>query len=117
MHELGIAMRIVEIAANVAKYNGVTNVEAVNVEIGELTGIVPEALTFSFEAASRDTCIQNARLDLTIIPGRAKCNACNIEFAPDGFFTVCPACETTSCTIINGKELFVKSIIPGGDTI
>lgn len=112
MHELGIAMRIVDIASKVAEENGAQQVEAVNVQIGELTGIVPEALLFSFEAAVKGSCLEKARLVINIIPGKAICNQCQTAFSPEHFFTVCSECGTTDCDIINGKELFVQSIIP-----
>jgi hydrogenase nickel incorporation protein HypA/HybF len=113
MHELGIAIRIVDIVSKMAVQHGLSSVETVNVEIGELTGIVPEALTFSFEAAKKNTCMEHATLLMNIIPGRACCNNCKFEFNPGGYISVCPHCNSTDSTIINGKELYVQSIIPG----
>lgn len=113
MHELGIAIRIVDIVSKMAVQHGLSSVETVNLDIGELTGIVPEALSFSFEAAKKDTCMEHATLLMNTIPGRACCNHCKLEFSPDGYISVCPFCNSTDSTIIHGKELYVKSIIPG----
>jgi hydrogenase nickel incorporation protein HypA/HybF len=117
MHELGIAMRIVDIVSNVAKANEVKAIDAIHLDIGELTGIVPDALLFSFEAAARDTCMANAQLMMNIIPGKARCNQCQTVFSPEHFFTVCSECGSTDCDIINGKELCVQSIIPANHLI
>ena len=117
MHELGIAMRIVDIASNVAKANGVQAIEAIHVDIGTLTGVVPEALLFSFEAAANNTPMAKARLLMNIIPGKARCNLCHAIFSPEYFFMVCTTCGTTDCNIINGMELCVQSIIPAEDGV
>lgn len=113
MHELGIAMRIVEIAAGVAQQNGLEGVDEISMEIGELSGIVPEALAFSFEVASKNTILENSKLGIAIIQARACCNVCSKEFSPDGFLTVCPECGTFECEIIQGKEVHIRSITPG----
>lgn len=113
MHELSIAMRIVDIVSEVASQNKVYHIESVNLEIGELTSIVPDALTFAFEAAAKDTCMENAFLKMKIIPCKAVCNMCREEFCPGPYFTVCPACESSDCEVINGKELSVISIVAG----
>jgi len=111
MHELGIAMRIAEIATRVAIQEGVKKVHAVHVEVGELTGIVPDALLFSFESAIKKSFLENARLKINLIPASAKCNTCQTVFRPEGFFSFCPACEAVDCEIFTGKELFIKSIV------
>ncbi|MFO7998695.1 MAG: hydrogenase maturation nickel metallochaperone HypA [Bacteroidales bacterium] len=115
MHELGIAMRIVEIAAKVARQNGLEGVDEINMEIGELSGIVPETLTFSFEVASKNTMLEHAKLGIAIIHARASCNVCGMEFTPDGFLTICPECGTFECEIIQGREIHIRSISPGKD--
>jgi hydrogenase nickel incorporation protein HypA/HybF len=111
MHELGIAMRIAEIATRVAKQEGLQKVDAVLVEVGELSGIVPEALLFSFESATKNSFLENTKLEINMIPAGAKCNTCLTKFRPEGFFSFCPACEGVDCEIIAGKELFIKSLV------
>jgi hydrogenase nickel incorporation protein HypA/HybF len=115
MHELGIAMRIAEIAARVARQERLQNVDVVHVEVGELSGIVPEALTYSFESVTKNGFPGKARLEINLIPAKAKCNACQTEFRPEGFISVCPDCEGIDCDIISGMELFIKSIVSGNE--
>jgi hydrogenase nickel incorporation protein HypA/HybF len=111
MHELGIAMRIAEIATRVAKQEGLQKVDIVLVEVGELSGIVPEALLFSFESAIKNSFLENTKLEINMIPAGAKCNTCQTEFRPEGFFSLCPVCKGVDCEIIAGKELFIKSLV------
>lgn len=111
MHELGIAMRIAEIATRVARQEGLLTIDSVHVEVGELSGIVPEALLFSFESTIKNSFLEKAKLKINLIPAAARCNKCQREFSPGGFFSLCPACGENDCEIIAGKELFIKSIV------
>lgn len=111
MHELGIAMRIAEITAEVAKREGVRKVTEVNVDIGALAGIVPDLLESSFEMATKDTWLEKTRLNIHLIPVTAMCLMCKQQFAPDGFLTVCPGCNAFECEIVKGKELSVRSLL------
>ncbi len=117
MHELGIAMRIADITSKVAKREGVRKVTGINVDIGELAGIVPDLLEFSFKMATKNTSLEKTRLNINIIPATAMCLSCEKQFAPDGFLTVCPVCGTYECNITKGKELNVQSIMSGDEPI
>ncbi len=110
MHELGIAIRIADIASRVAHREGVIHVTGINVQVGELTGIVPDLLRFSFKIAAKDTFLENSELIVHTIPAIATCPICELQFTPDGFLTICPGCDTTECSIIKGMELNVVSI-------
>lgn len=55
MHELSIALSLVELAAEAAANAGAERVEAVHLRVGALAGVVPEALQFSFAIAARGT--------------------------------------------------------------
>lgn len=118
MHELGIALRIVDLASRIAKGKGMSLVTEVHMEIGGLTGIVPEALSLSFEFASKGTPVSGAHLQQTMIPPLALCKHCLREFHPDGFMTECPGCGSFECKIIRGRELNILTITcSGGDRI
>ena len=54
MHELSIAIGIVEAATEEAQRRGV-RVSAVHLRLGALSGVVKDALLFSYEVACEDT--------------------------------------------------------------
>ncbi len=111
MHELGIAIRIADIATRVAQKEGVHHITGINVEVGELTGIVPDLLEFSFKIAAKDSFLEKSELIIHTIPAIATCPFCELQFTPDGFLTICPCCNTTECSITRGKELNVISLL------
>jgi hydrogenase nickel incorporation protein HypA/HybF len=70
MHELSIAMSITEIACEEAERHGEARVEAVYLNLGALSGVVKDALLFSWDLACDGTRIAGARLAIQEIPGR-----------------------------------------------
>ena len=111
MHEFSIAMDIVDIATASAAKEEATVVKEIEVEIGQLSGVVMEALEFSLEAAVKGTILESARRNLVLIPGRARCTRCNHEYDTDTFFKPCPECGASAPDIVRGRELRVKSLI------
>jgi hydrogenase nickel incorporation protein HypA/HybF len=70
VHELSIAVALVETACEKAAEIGGPRIEAVHVEIGRLSGVVADALLFSFDVAAQGTPIEGAKLRVTETPGR-----------------------------------------------
>lgn len=110
MHELSIAMNIIEIAEDQAKRAGAVSVNEVELEIGTLSGVVIEALEFALESAAKGTILEDAKVNIHQIAGMAKCNQCGNEFGAGDYLTVCPACGNMHVEIIRGKELTVKTM-------
>lgn len=111
MHELSIAMSIVEIAEENAKQSNVTKLTEIELEVGALSGVVYDALEFAMEEAVRDTILENAIRKIIRIPGKAKCNDCSNEFDVDDIYTACPKCNSFDSEVIGGKELRVKTLV------
>ena len=70
MHELSIAVNIVDIASEEAQRLRARRVEAVHLKVGALSGVAKEALLFAWELASEDTVIAGSRLAIQDTPGR-----------------------------------------------
>lgn len=70
MHELSIAMSLVELASTEATRPGIERVLALYVRVGDLSGVAVEALKFSFDIAAAGTPIEGARLEIEHRPGR-----------------------------------------------
>ena len=70
MHEMGIALRIVEIATDALPADlGSARVAKVNIKIGKLAAVVPESLRFCFDVAIKDTPLKDAILVIEKRPG------------------------------------------------
>ena len=95
MHEMGIAMQIVEIStASIPADLAGAQVEKVNVKIGNLSAVVPESLRFCFQIASQDTPLSKASLNIDEIPIVIRCSDCNIKWTIDEPF-LCSALSAT----------------------
>ena len=111
MHELSIAMSVIDVASTRAQEEGASQINQIDLEIGTLAGIQIESLEFCFEVACRGTIAEGARLKIRSIPGMAECQTCFKTFQVEDFFTACPECKEYGVNITQGKELSVKSII------
>jgi hydrogenase nickel incorporation protein HypA/HybF len=106
MHELSITQSMVELCITSA---GGRRVLSVTMEIGELSGMVPDAVEFCFDACTRDTPLEGANLIIERIPGRGRCD-CGIESLLHTYYDPCPACGGFSLTITAGEELRVREL-------
>ena len=105
MHEVGITRSIVEIAERTAHEQGAARVLSVTVAIGALSGVVPEAVEFCFEACTKETLLERARLIIDRIPGKGKCRQCSVEIPLDPYTFTCPACGGYDLERLQGDEL------------
>ncbi|MER6220000.1 hydrogenase maturation nickel metallochaperone HypA [Streptomyces sp900105755] len=111
MHELSIATAIVEQADEWARADGADYVSAVTVRVGELSGVVPDALDFAFEVARDGTALADARLVVEQVTAHAWCGPCAEEFAvgmPPFFW--CPRCDRPSTELRSGRELEITAV-------
>jgi len=110
MHELSIAMSIVDLAQEEADQRGVT-VNAVHLRLGALSGIVKEALIASYEMACFDTPLKASRLVIEEVPVAIFCTVCNIERQLNTIqLFCCSECGAPASEIIRGKELEVTAL-------
>jgi hydrogenase nickel incorporation protein HypA/HybF len=110
MHELGITRSIVDIAERTARQQGAAVIRSVTVEIGDLSGVVAEAVEFCFEACCQGTLLEGAELIVVRIPGRARCRDCGAESAVDNFTFACPACDGFALERLQGEELNIREL-------
>ena len=111
MHELSIAMSIIELAEEEARKASAGVLRKVEVEIGTMAGVERDALLFAWESATRGTMANDAPLVIHTIRARARCLECGKEFPVEHFFSQCPYCESFRYEISKGKELRVSSLL------
>ncbi|MDX9789072.1 MAG: hydrogenase maturation nickel metallochaperone HypA [Desulfobacterales bacterium] len=111
MHEMGIAMQIIEIAAAAIPKGAPKGcVKRVNIKVGKLSAVVPQSLTFCFDIASKDSALAGAKLVIEEIPVKARCNVCQNEWTINEAVFTCPACNSGDIKLISGQELNIESI-------
>lgn len=111
MHELSIAMSIVDMAREEAASRGQVQVRAVHLRLGKLTGVVREALLSSYEMACHDTPLDGSQLLIEEVPVEVFCPTCEAPrlVTPIHWFN-CPECGTPTPTVLRGKELEVTAL-------
>jgi hydrogenase nickel incorporation protein HypA/HybF len=110
MHELSIAMSIVDICTEEVQKAQAEKVTQVELEIGSLSGVEIEALKFSWDVAVNNTPVAGAPLQIRYVKARAKCQECNSEFDIENYFSPCSECGAFGYEVIAGKELQIKAI-------
>jgi hydrogenase nickel incorporation protein HypA/HybF len=111
MHELSIAMSIVEMAEEESERQGGAKVIAVHLKLGPLSGVVKIALENAFTLAREGTILENATLLIEQIPIVASCPKCAADRTlPSMQSLLCPICETPLSEIIHGRELEVVAL-------
>ncbi len=111
MHEMGIAMQIIEIAeSSIPDDMKDARIKKVNVKIGKLSAVVPVSLRFCFEIAVKDTRLSGAELVIEEIPVRARCRECSKEWMIHDPDFKCIECGSGKIDILSGRELDIASI-------
>jgi len=111
MHELSIAMSIVEMAEEESDQRGGVRVKAVHLKLGALAGVVKSALLSSYELACEGTGLQGSRLvieELPIVVNCPKCLGPRTLDSPQWF--ICPECKDPVSEVIQGRELQVFAL-------
>ena len=110
MHELSIAMSIVDMAQEEAERRDV-KIDAVHLELGPLSGVVAEALLFSYEMACSGTRLEGSRLVIKEVPIEVYCPACKTQRILSSMqWFCCPECGTPTADVIHGKELVITAL-------
>lgn len=108
MHELSIAMSILEIVQSACVEAGHDRVEKVRVRIGRASGVMPDALLFAFECARSGTAAAGASLEIEEVPVGGHCRDCASDFTVDEKYVFqCPLCGGSSFKMGTGHELEV----------
>jgi hydrogenase nickel incorporation protein HypA/HybF len=110
MHEIRIAEDLSSIVLDTARKENLSKVTKVNISFGQLVQIVPDIFEFAFRETVRNSVAQDAEIDIEIISVKMKCKNCGSDFQVKDNLFACNVCRSTDVEIINGKELFIKSI-------
>ena len=119
MHELSIVLSLVGVAERAANEAGVKRVHRVEILVGELRAVEPDALASCFPYAAEGTVCEGATLDIETVPARATCPACGSHSLIVRFRVVCPRCGFSPVSVVAGNELHLARILgeppPTGD--
>ncbi|MFJ8584281.1 hydrogenase maturation nickel metallochaperone HypA [Streptomyces sp. NPDC093595] len=117
MHEMSVALSVVDQVEQAARSRGARGVQHVHLDIGELAGVVSDALRFCFGLACAGTVLEGSELVTRSVPGRARCAPCgrtwDTGMPPD---MLCPDCRAAATELVAGRELRITEVRWAADT-
>lgn len=111
MHELGIVFYIIRDVKKVAEENSVSHINAVVMDIGEVSTIVPDYLLDCWRwAADREEMLKGCELKINTIPAVTFCEDCRKEYPTVEHGKICPHCGSGNTYLLRGNEVEIKQI-------
>lgn len=110
MHEVSLAQGIVDIVSEHARKGAFSRVTVVHVELGALANVLPDALAVGFDAASRGTAAEGARLEYRHTGGKGWCSDCAADIEVASRLATCPRCSGTRWIVTGGEQMRVLEL-------
>ncbi|MDS9470953.1 hydrogenase maturation nickel metallochaperone HypA [Sporosarcina pasteurii] len=112
MHEMSLMTEIIKIVSHDAQSHGFSKVDKIDVIVGDLSNVLPDALElafFHFQRQGLGILDENTQLNLVREEAKAKCQTCLFEFVPDYRIALCPKCGLANCLLVSGETFRVES--------
>ena len=111
MHELSIAISIIDVAAEELARQGGGRVEAVHLKLGPLSGVVREALLSAYDLACEQSPLQGSQLEIQDVPVEIFCDYCGKHQPVASIQEMCcRVCGTPSAKVVRGRELEIVAL-------
>ena len=112
MHEVSIALGMVDELTRIARENNAKKITLVSLKIGRMSGIVTDSLKFAFDAIKLEhPILLSAEISINEVPLVYQCNDCNKTFeAADIYFPSCTKCESYNLEVISGEEQHIENV-------
>jgi len=110
MHEQSIVESLLALALEHAEKAKANKILRIYLVVGELSGVLAEAVEFYFSFLSRDTIAAQASLFFMHTPAQLRCRNCNTIFMPERLNLNCPNCKERQVEIISGRELYIDNM-------
>ena len=110
MHEMSIAEGILQTVLDTASQCNARRVESVELSVGQMRLVVPEALQMAWEAITEGTIACGAQLAVTETPIEARCKQCGRAFQPAINDYLCPNCGQADVDITAGDDIILTAV-------
>ena len=110
MHEMSLAEGVIQLIEDAAKREGFTRVTGVWLEIGQLAAVETEALRFCFDAVTRNSVAEGAKLEIVVLPGQGWCMKCCETVPMTEHLGACPKCGSHQVQVTGGTVMRVKEL-------
>jgi hydrogenase nickel incorporation protein HypA/HybF len=110
MHELSIIASLFEIMEEKAAEKGSKKIISVRLQVGKLSGVVPEFLITAFDMYKKDTIAHDAKMEIEEVPLKIHCKSCGKTMTKDDFVFICLHCGMQDLTTLTGTELLLEKM-------
>jgi hydrogenase nickel incorporation protein HypA/HybF len=119
MHEFSVSSEIVKTVLDTAEKSGGKKVLSVQLEIGELTHLNGEQVTFWVEELFKGSVAEGAEVKIKTIKAQIHCKTCGYKGGmrsdqEDSFRHLipptCPRCHGIQIRVVKGQECFLRRI-------
>lgn len=110
MYEMSLAENVLQIIEDSVREQGFRCVRSVTLEIGRLAAVEPEAMSFCFDAMTRGSIAEGARLEIVEIPGAGRCIGCGAAVAMQEAYGLCPECGCAQLQVVAGDRMRVREL-------
>jgi hydrogenase nickel incorporation protein HypA/HybF len=110
MHELSLIAGLFEILEEKAGQHGAAKIVSVKLQVGRLSGAVPELLVTAFDMYKKGTLAEEAVLEAVSLPLKVHCRSCGAEFEVEDYVFHCSTCGAPDLNILQGTELYLEKI-------
>ena len=110
MHEMSIAQSVIDIIKEEMLKHKAKVLKTVRLNIGQMSAIVPDDLSFCLEVITAGTEMEGAKLLMDMVPLRGICRECESIFEIENYVFACPSCGSTKIKTISGQDLSIVEI-------
>ena len=111
MHEFGTVLYVISEVEKLCKENDLTEVGSVTLEVGEVSGIIPDYLKSVWGwAVERSEYMKGAELKIETLPAVTYCEDCGKTYETMKYAKICPHCNSEHTYLVAGNEDNIKEI-------
>ncbi len=116
MHELGVVFHCIDEVNKIAAENGINRINAVVVEIGEVSTVIPYFFEDCWKwAVKKETVLKDAAIIIERIDAVTHCEGCGENYPTVQYGKTCPYCKSESTYLLTGNEIIIKQIEAADD--
>lgn len=110
MHEMSLALSIIEQTREAAVREGAARIIEVEIEVGCLAGVLADSLQFCLESVGAVGGLPGTIFHITEVGATGNCRVCAAAFPADSFLALCPSCGSDDVSLNGGRELKIRSL-------
>jgi len=110
VHELSLIASVFDVLEEKAREHGASQVTAVRLQVGRMSGVVPELLASAFDIYKKGTLAEGGRLEIVIVPVKLRCPDCGGASVREDTDFSCAICGSRRVEIVEGRDIVVEKI-------